>query len=98
MPSAPKTIRELRTGKKHPSDGRKSSCKRGYGRDWQRFRRDYLAMNPMCEDCKGEKRTTAAQELHHIKKVKDRPDLRLDPDNVMGLCKSHHSIRTKRGE
>jgi 5-methylcytosine-specific restriction endonuclease McrA len=41
---------------------------------------------------------TAATESHHIAKIADRPDLRLDPANLMALCQSCHAIRTGRGE
>jgi len=39
-----------------------------------------------------------AKEIHHIKKLKDHPELKYDENNLIGLCKMHHSVRTARGE
>lgn len=39
-----------------------------------------------------------ATEVHHIIKIAARPDLRLDQENLMSLCKSCHGRRTGRGE
>lgn len=36
-------------------------------------------------------------EVHHIQKVRDRPDLRLTESNLMGLCAVHHTRRTRKG-
>lgn len=77
---------------------RADATKRGYDRSWRKLRRQYLASNPMCADCERAGRTALAAELHHIAKVADRPDLRLDPDNVVGLCVPCHHRRTARGE
>jgi len=41
---------------------------------------------------------TPAIDVHHIRKIADRPDLRLTLANLMSLCKRHHAIRTQRGE
>jgi 5-methylcytosine-specific restriction protein A len=62
------------------------------------FRDAYLSAHPLCADCQALGDVTAANEVHHIAKLRDRPDLRLDATNVMGLCKTHHSERTARGE
>jgi 5-methylcytosine-specific restriction protein A len=62
------------------------------------LRLSHLKSNPLCVDCREAGRLTAASEVHHILKVRDRPDMRLDPGNVMGLCQSCHSARTGRGE
>jgi 5-methylcytosine-specific restriction protein A len=77
---------------------RGSPSSRGYGRDWVKFRAGYLRVHPLCEDCSARQRITVAEELHHIIKPRDRPDLRLDPGNVKALCVSCHSTRTGRGE
>jgi 5-methylcytosine-specific restriction protein A len=77
---------------------RGSSSSRGYGRDWQKFRLAFLSAHPLCADCHTRGHTTEATELHHIVKPRVRPELRLDPGNVRGLCESCHSTRTGRGE
>ena len=76
---------------------RGSPSARGYDRLWYRFRAAYLAANPLCVDC-GPARLTPATELHHIQKLSARPELRLEPANLMALCRACHSVRTRRGE
>lgn len=72
---------------------RGSSRERGYDHNWERFRKMYLARHPVCNDC-----GRLATEVHHVAKVKDRPDLKLVEANCMGLCKPCHTVRTDRGE
>ena len=55
----------------------------------------------ICEDCAKEQVRFPGPshlELHHPLKVERYPHLAMDPDNVMFLCKSHHTTRTNRGE
>ena len=33
-----------------------------------------------------------AEEVHHIEKLKDRPDLLLEDSNLIGLCIPHHKL------
>lgn len=77
---------------------RGSASARGYDRRWERFRAWVLATWPLCRDCEAAGRVTASNEVHHIAKLRERPDLRLDPDNVLALCKPCHDTRTGRGE
>ena len=77
---------------------RGSASARGYDRAWERFRVWVLSVWPLCFDCQAAGRLTASNEVHHIAKLRDRPDLRLDPGNVMALCKPCHETRTGRGE
>jgi 5-methylcytosine-specific restriction protein A len=77
---------------------RGSSTALGYDRAWQRFRAWMLHVRPLCQDCAATGLTVAASEVHHVAKIRDRPDLRLDPTNVMCLCEACHSTRTARGE
>jgi 5-methylcytosine-specific restriction protein A len=69
-----------------------------YDWKWRCFRKAFLADNPLCADCLADGRVTAATELHHRIKARLRPDLRLDPNNILQLCDTHHNIRTARGE
>jgi len=73
---------------------------RGYDRAWQRLRKWVLAGEPLCRFCKAADRLVAADELHHALPIKDRPDLRLDPGNLVPLCRSCHKreeLRLSRG-
>ena len=74
---------------------RGSARQRGYDKRWERFREWFLQQpgNQICHRClelKGD--VVKAELVHHIKPVKDRPDLRLDPANCQALCRDCHEI------
>ena len=75
-----------------------NSASRGYDHNWREFRLAVLADRPLCQDCEQHGRVTAAEEVHHVVKVRDDITRRLDRENVLALCKSCHSARTARGE
>lgn len=77
---------------------RGSSTERGYDYRWQRFRKLYLAMYPLCCDCMEHGVVTAATDIHHKAKLREYPELKYDNDNLMALCGKHHDARTARGE
>lgn len=77
---------------------RGSPSARGYDAAWRRFRQRIVSERPLCQDCLERDLVTASRELHHIAKVRDRPELRLADGNVRALCSSCHSTRTARGE
>lgn len=105
MPAAPPRYcprcRAIHAGKcpeaKRPAH-KQTTKERGYDWAWQKFRERIKAERGICEDCEAVGQITPGIELHHKQKIKDRPDLRLDPDNVMWLCERCHDIRTARGE
>ncbi|MFA6308613.1 MAG: HNH endonuclease signature motif containing protein [Clostridia bacterium] len=76
---------------------RGSRTERGYDSDWVKLRRRKLMRDPLCEDCLEKGEIEPATEVHHIIKVRDRPDLRLDINNLRSLSKRCHSIRTRLG-
>jgi 5-methylcytosine-specific restriction protein A len=78
--------------------GRPSADERGYDADWKAFRAWFISKYPLCADCSEEGRLTLAREVHHVIKLRDSPQLRLIESNCLGLCTTHHSKRTKRGE
>lgn len=92
-----KRAKRLRKPRNRTID-RRSAAARGYDRTWQKVRSQKLALDPLCQDCICKGRSTAAVDVHHNLKVSDRPDLRLDLENLRSLCKSCHSIRTAKGE
>lgn len=94
MPWAPRSSRP----KQRQRDTRKNAAERGYDWQWQKFRRSYLAQNPLCVDCDSEGRVGAATDVHHIQKLRDKPELKYEEGNLMPLCKMHHDKRTARGE
>ena len=60
-----------------------------YGRAWKKLRARFLLLHPLCEQCKGKGRLTAAEEVHHILPLANGGTN--DERNLMALCKSCHS-------
>jgi 5-methylcytosine-specific restriction enzyme A len=61
-------------------------CKaQGRSGKWPRVRKEHLATHPRCEVC-GEKKDS---EVHHIQAYRERPELELDPNNLITLCNRH---------
>lgn len=77
---------------------RGTRTERGYDNTWLRFREWYIKAHPLCQDCEAKGFVEPATEVHHVRKVRDAPHLKLVEANVMGLCKSCHSKRSARGE
>lgn len=76
---------------------RPSARQRGYDKDWERFRAWFLQRNPLCARCRERGRITTAEVVHHIQSIRERPDLRLDPENCMALCRDcHEKIHGRR--
>ena len=75
-----------------------SSAQRGYGYDWRKLRERILDEQPTCVDCEKEGLiATPATEVHHIKTIAERPDLRLEPSNLAPLCQRCHERRHGKG-
>jgi len=60
---------------------------------WRRLRAAKLARDPLCHDCLEHGVTTAAQQVHHLVGVVERPDLAFDMENLMSLCTTCHARR-----
>lgn len=97
MPNHPPTnkISRLKTKK---VEERPNAYRRGYDSSWRIVRKEHLQYNPLCLDCLKEGRYVPGQEVHHIIKLADHPELRDVSGNLMTLCKSCHSKRTQNGE
>jgi hypothetical protein len=52
---------------------------------WPRVRREHLANNPACIACG---RTTGV-EVHHVQPFREKPELELDPTNLVTLSADH---------
>ena len=62
-------------------------------KEWQRFRAlVFKERGKACELCGSTDRVT----VHHLKPVKERPDLMFDMNNVQCLCLSHHNAAHDR--
>ena len=65
---------------------------------WKRERLKALERdNYECQMCKRKGRYRRGRNVHHIKEVKDRPDLALTLDNLETLCiQCHNAVHDKR--
>lgn len=65
---------------------------------WRQKRVDIISRdNKECQWCKLEgKVTTDNLIVHHIKELKDRPDLRMDNDNLITVCFDCHEVHHGR--
>lgn len=79
----------------HRTD-RKSSGARGYDSKWQRARKKYLRLHPLCCMCKEEGRITTATVVDHIKPHRGDQKLFWDESNWQPLCKPCHDRKTWR--
>lgn len=77
----------------HPEEVR-SAAGRGYGAAWQKARRQYLEVHPLCVECMKEGRYVKATVVDHI--VPHRGDQKLfwDRSNWQALCKRCHDRKT----
>lgn len=75
---------------------RGNAHQRGYGATWRKLRTMQLADVPLCQDCRAEGRVTIATEVHHVQAKRKGGDNSFE--NLSSLCKTHHSMRTGRGE
>lgn len=73
---------------------RRSATARGYDAQWRRFRLVYLKRNPLCRHCKQRGEVRSATEVDHIEPLRDAPHRKYDEENLQGLCKTCHSIKT----
>src|SRR5690625_1690206 len=66
---------------------------------WQKARELALVRDSyMCQRCLRNKRVTKANVVHHIKELRDYPDLALELDNLESLCHSCHTRHHKTGK
>lgn len=72
---------------------RESAARRGYGRKWRDFRREWFRDQPLCVLC-----GKPATELDHVIPHRGNMDLFWDEGNLQGLCKECHVKKTARGE
>lgn len=75
---------------KERNQARPSSVERGYDRDWQAVRDQKAAQDPLCERCLKRGIIKPLDQVHHIIPIDERPDLRLNMDNLKSLCRECH--------
>jgi 5-methylcytosine-specific restriction protein A len=85
--------RKVRTPETRPS-----AAKRGYGRAWQKSRKDYLREHPLCVECDKQGLTVPATEVDHIDPHQGDEAKFWDRTNWQGLCDTHHAAKTAKEE
>ena len=70
---------------------------RGYDHRWRRLSERFRNDNPLCADCEAAGIVRAAEHVHHIKPLEERPELRLVWSNLVSLCRECHQIRHSTG-
>lgn len=68
---------------------------------WQNCREAYKKKrNYLCEECLKKGIITPADDVHHIRKITihnvNNPNVTLNEDNLMCLCRKHHEEKHKR--
>ncbi|MGG5304204.1 HNH endonuclease [Enterococcus pernyi] len=59
---------------------------------WRRLREKAMKRDHYeCQECRRLGKYHRVENVHHIKEVKDRPDLALDLDNLICVCIEHHN-------
>lgn len=79
----------------HPEPVRSASS-RGYGPQWRRVSRQYLAAHPLCVRCLSRGVYTKATVVDHIRPHRGDPALFWDQSNWQSLCKRCHDRKTAR--
>ena len=77
----------------HPEENR-AAAKRGYGREWQKARKQYLNSHPLCVMCMKEGRYVKATVVDHIIPHRGNENLFWDRSNWQSLCKRCHDKKT----
>ena len=98
MPDLPKSHGGNNATRHKLPEQKRNSNAMGYNYRWQKFRESFLRKNPLCVECRKNGKVVVATDVDHI--VPHRGDMKLFwlPGNVQGLCRSHHSEKTARGE
>lgn len=69
------------------------------GRPWRNKRKQILERdNFECQRCKEQGRVSKADTVHHIKELKDNPELGMKDKNLISLCFRCHNIVHERFE
>lgn len=70
-------VKDVVEGKVEWSTSKRSS-------KWPKVRNKFLETNPVCVLCGGNKHLN----VHHVKPFNERPDLELEPTNLITLCEA----------
>ena len=77
----------------HPEEIRSASS-RGYDSAWQKARKKFLEVHPLCVECLRQGRYVKATDVDHVIPHHGNMDLFWDMSNWQALCHSCHSKKT----
>lgn len=77
---------------------RPPASQRGYDAEWQKLRAQHLAKQAycQCQQCKRSLSPAKADMVDHIVPHRGDDRLRLDPNNLQSMLRSHHSRKTAK--
>lgn len=90
------TVHMKRTAQRHRAK-RTAPSSRGYDKRWEKFRKSFLAANPLCEYCLARGRVQPATVCDHDIPHRDDPDLFYN-NTFTALCKWDHDSTKQRME
>jgi 5-methylcytosine-specific restriction protein A len=98
VPGCPELVRGGRCERhrsQHNRDTHGPDHARTYNRTWERLRNRVRAEEPLCGECLAAGiADQATEQVDHVLPIAQRPELRLVRENLQGLCRSHHQIKT----
>lgn len=82
--------------KKQAEAARPSARERGYDYRWEKARKEYIAVHPLCERCKAVGIYRPAKVVDHVIPHKGNSVLFWDRSNWQSLCSYHHNVKTAK--
>lgn len=95
---APETPEDKGAHKARSKFPKISAAKRGYDYEWQKFRKKFLSVNPLCVFCKRKGIIKAATVVDHITPHKGSRELFYKIDNLQALCTHCHNSEKQKEE
>ena len=96
-PPIGKAAKHKRSARHAPRERRTHSTARGYDYRWEKFRRSFLAANPLCEYCLARGQITAATVVDHDLPHEHDPHLFWN-NTYSALCAKDHNSTKQRME
>lgn len=59
---------------------------------WPEVQKSFLKANPLCAVCACENKLLSPLNVHHCQPYHLYPELELDPNNLITLCRPHHLL------
>ena len=90
-------FKRAKMNKRRYHDNKPAWVRRFYNSMAWRRKRAYILRRDkhMCQHCKAKGKVTVANEVHHVKELEDYPELALEDENLISLCRPCHE-KTKQ--